>query len=390
MNVWHAREAALLLTALVYSSGLGTAGAVLMLVVLVWELAAGERLWPRTPLDSSLAGLVGVVFLAAAWSPWRGIALTSAAFFAISATAVIRAVVLSVWRRPPFAWGLLAAWAAGGAATGLIAVATMASEAHARAQLPHLGPNALGTALAVASVLLLGMSSDGRWYRRLLCLAGFLTASGGLLLTWSRGAWLGALAGSAVLLARTAPKRLWPGVLAVTAVVILSLPATGPRLSWHLARILDSASPEGPTSRIPIWRVVPRIVIAHPVLGTGLGTFPLAYARYAEPHPGSENMPFAHNILLNFMAETGIAGLAALLHFLGIGVAAAIRWHVRSPHEGAEHLMSALVLAALTALLAQQMVDGTVMGLHIAVGLYLLLGLSAARGPHGWNEPTVR
>lgn len=41
-------------------------------------------------------------------------------------------------------------------------------------------------------------------------------------------------------------------------------------------------------------------------------------------------------------------------------------------------MVSAAVLAAFAALMGHQLVDGTVMGVHIVVGLYALLALAAA------------
>jgi O-antigen ligase len=111
-------------------------------------------------------------------------------------------------------------------------------------------------------------------------------------------------------------------------------------------------------------------------VGTGLGSFAHAYARYTSTGPAGDP-PFAHNLLVNFAVETGLAGLAALLLFLGTGMAALIRWYVRE-RAGPARLVSATTLGMVTALLAHQMVDGTIMGVHLTFALYALIGLGLA------------
>jgi len=128
------------------------------------------------------------------------------------------------------------------------------------------------------------------------------------------------------------------------------------------------------------------MIADHPIVGSGLATFPFAYERYTGEDP-STAPPFAHNLFLNFAVETGILGLAALLFFIGTGTAAIVRWHKRSPQGSAERAMSAIVLAALVALLGHQLVDGTIMGVHISFALFALLALGAALDRLGRRTP---
>lgn len=378
MEAWRWREFLLLLTAFVFSVGFASGGFLLLLVLVAGEVISGEPLWPRTPLDTGLAALTIAAFLSALGSESRPAAVGAAVLLALSAAVTIRAVVLASSRSPGFAGRFLRWWAAGGVAAALVALAGMGPTVDARAQVFNMDPIELGTTLAITAVLLLGLSLDGPRLRRLLCLGSLLPVTAALVLTWSRGAWLAAVLGAAALIARTERRRLWPGLLAAVLVLAAAVPALGPRWAWHAGRLQEIAAVEGRFSRIAIWRLVPAIVADHPVVGTGLSTFQTVYERYRQQTTAVPYAPWAHNLFLQFAAETGLVGLAALLAFLTVGGLALARWHARWPPGSAQHRTSAIVLAAFAALLAHQMVDGTVLRIHIAVGLYALMALGAA------------
>lgn len=377
MEAWRWREGLLLATAFVFSVGWAGASILILFIVAMGELIAGEPLWRSTSIDRSLAVLIAIAFLSALWSDSRQGTLVTAGLFAVPALVVIRAVVLSALRDPRFTPRFLVAWAIGGVAASLYGMARMGHAVDARAETPSLGYNGLGTTLAVAVVLLLSLSLDGPRRRRLLYVTASAIVAVGLVLTWSRGAWLGAILGLGTLLGATSSRRLWVGVLVAAAVLTAATPVLAPRWQWQSSRLRNVAVTEGPFSRIAVWKVARRIIADHPVLGTGLGTFASVYGRYAGESP-SEAPPTAHNIFLNFAVETGLLGLAALLSFLGTGIWAMVRWNRRSAPGSSQRAMSAAVLAAFAALMGHQLVDGTVMGVHIAVGLYALLALGAA------------
>ncbi len=379
MEAWQWREGLLLGAALVFSVGWAGGSILILLVVAIGELIAGEPLWRSTSIDRSLAGLIVIAFLSALWSDSRHSTLVVAVLFAVPALVVIRAVVLSALRDPRFATRFLVAWAIGGIVAGLYGMARVGPSLDARATTPSLGFNGLGTTLAIAVVLLLSLSLDGPRRRRLLYVMASAIVAVGLVLTWSRGAWLGAILGLGTLLVVTSNRRLWVGILAAAAVLAVATPVLAPRWQHQSSRLRNVAVTEDPFSRIAVWKVSLRIIADHPVLGTGLGRFMSAYIRYTGGNP-SDALPTAHEIFLNFAVETGLLGLAALLYFLGTGTRTMVRWYKRSPPGSWQRAMSATALAAFVALMGHQLVDGTVMGVHIAFGLYALLALGAAAG----------
>ena len=53
---------------------------------------------------------------------------------------------------------------------------------------------------------------------------------------------------------------------------------------------------------------------AHPWLGVGLGNYAVTYPEYQLPH-WYEPLGHAHNVFINFLAETGAFGVSAFLVF---------------------------------------------------------------------------
>jgi len=374
---WKIRQSLLLASAFLFTSGYSSVGIVLLIGTTVWELIRGAPLWQRSSIDRSLAVLLGVTFLSGLASEWPSKALEATAEFAVGSYVVVRAVALSSGRWKEFGPRFLTAWGIGGAVAGVLAIISVRIAPDGRAQLIQHGPNALGTTLAMAAVLLAGLSLNGSRRRQILCLAGGSVVIIGLILTWSRGAWLAAILGLGVLVATTPARRLGPRLLALAAVTAAASPFLVAQWTYNTERFGESLGVDNPLSRLAIWRVVPRIVSDYPVLGTGLSTFGHAYARHVPPPPGLGPPPHAHNIFLNFAAETGVLGLTAFLAFLAVATGNLWRWHTRSGPGSPARTMSAIVIAMFATLMGHQLVDGTVLGSSVGFGFYALIALGA-------------
>lgn len=387
MQVARIRDAIFLVTCTLYTAGLATPGLVLLLVVAFIEVTRRAWRWISTALDRPLLALAGAALLSAVFSEWRGLSLRS--FLLLVATATV-----SVWSTAAFAVGgtrrclrLLAWWVAGGVATALWLAVLFDPTRLVPAALPWHASNPAGGTLAVALVIATGLLSRRRPRTRSLLLVGLPVIVAGLVATWSRGAWLSAAAG--LLTQRVVGGRL-DRRLALAAVVLAAglwviVPTRWPEL-WTEMQSL--ASLEANRNRIVIWTTVPRMIADHPVVGTGLGTFFVAYPRYRPPDAPDLEPPFAHNLFLNSAVETGVVGLLAVVALCGAGLRAGVRWVRRTPPDSEARTLATVVLSALVTLLAHQMVDGTVTLVNIAFGLLALLTLAAAgeRGLIGAGE----
>jgi O-antigen ligase len=83
-----------------------------------------------------------------------------------------------------------------------------------------------------------------------------------------------------------------------------------------LSRIVGTVNLNDPTTgRAHFWSVTLRIIQDHPVIGSGLGSFGLAYTRY-DSRNGLERLEQAHNDYLQVLSDAGIIGLGLALLFV--------------------------------------------------------------------------
>ncbi len=197
----------------------------------------------------------------------------------------------------------------------------------------------LPLAVGVAAGGLDGGSSRLAWRWVLLGVVGGGVILCALVMSWSRGAWLGlatALGAMAIaLLLRRSRVRVWVLVLAVLLVCFLlvgSLPRVqafiGQRFG-DLAAYLTLRDVRGVEvtdanyavlERIAHWQAAWAMWTSHPWLGIGAGNYEVAYASHRLPL-WEEPLGHAHNYYLHMAAEAGIAGLVALLVLLIAAIA---------------------------------------------------------------------
>lgn len=378
MPIERFRDAALLLTVAAYSAGFATPGLVVILVALVVEAVSRSWRWIPTALDLPLAVLALAVVGSALASEWRAAAVGMVALFFLTVPVAVRTVAVYVREGVDRVVRLLVVWIAGGVAAGLWGLARFRPVSLDSASTASLGQNALGTTLAVATILALGLLMGGALRSRWLWVPGIAVLLAGLVVTWARAAWLGAALGLVTLALVGSHTRARVALTAACVVLIGLGGAALPRWPALRAEVRSIGSLQANRNRIVLWRTAPKMVADHPLLGTGFGTFSLAYPRYRPPDAPEPNAPFAHNIFLNFAVETGLPGLAAITGLYITGLAAAWRWLARSPPGSPDRAASTAVLAASVTMLANQLLDGTAMSVHVGFGFFALLALGAA------------
>jgi putative inorganic carbon (HCO3(-)) transporter len=171
----------------------------------------------------------------------------------------------------------------------------------------ELGANEFGawcvTAMLVAAGLALGLRGDWRWR------AGFaLAAVGagtGVVLSYSRTAYVASLLGIAVvvLLRRAGLKLLLPAALAVMLLPGLLPPSVMER--FGSIEIEEGRRDESTEHRFEFWQVAREQFAQRPLLGSGFHTF-----HHAQINPFRSD---THNFFLRELTEKGIAGGLVLL-----------------------------------------------------------------------------
>jgi O-antigen ligase len=83
-----------------------------------------------------------------------------------------------------------------------------------------------------------------------------------------------------------------------------------------LSRLVGTVNANDPTTgRAHFWSVTLRIIQANPLIGSGLGSYGLAYTQY-DTRPGLERLEQAHNDYLQVISDAGIIGLGLGLFFV--------------------------------------------------------------------------
>ena len=235
---------------------------------------------------------------------------------------------------------------------------------------PYRNPNDLATFLMVTLLLVIPqifkkptISSGVLW------LLTFLL-SGCLILSQSRGAFLGFWVGLLFLLILyTKQRRIW-----ITAVAVFFM--TAGLFLLTRSRPLQAITFTDPSSveRRFMLNTACQMIRSRPVFGVGLHTFMANYTTYsADPNQGPA---YAHNCFLQIMAETGLIGLVSFLIFLVLLFFFCLRALKTSDEQlhSAKLWLSGL-LAALVAFLVQSAFDTNFYALRQVTLFWVLAGL---------------
>jgi O-antigen ligase len=179
-------------------------------------------------------------------------------------------------------------------------------------------PSAVATMMLLLCPVALAHLGAGSARRRALDVALLVLTAAVLLLTGSRGAWLGAGIGLAAFAAavlvlpesRGAVRRALSrrvvrygaaaGVVGILAAALALLPALASRLT-------DT----GADSRLGFYLAAIRMFLASPILGSGPGTWAPRRVDFTSASSIDLYIPHAHNIYLQTLAEFGVLGVLA-------------------------------------------------------------------------------
>ncbi|MBN1138743.1 MAG: O-antigen ligase family protein [Anaerolineae bacterium] len=272
---------------------------------------------------------------------------------------------------------------------------------------PYGGYLGLTLPLALGMVIVAGLGL-GRWLRSwrwvALVVAGIsaVLMLAALVMSWSRGAWLGfgaAVAGMAVaLVVKSGRGAVLSAILA--ALVAYALLAGGlarvpPALVQRFSDfvpylgVLDVRGAEitdanfAVLERVAHWQAAWQMWTDHPWLGVGIGNYEPVYPRYALPQ-WPLPLGHAHNYYLNVAAEAGILGLGAYLLLWGAALFHAWRAVRRGSGWGLGVALG--VLGVMIHLGVHSFVDNLyVHGMYLQ--LAVLLGLVASVGSNQEAQP---
>jgi putative inorganic carbon (HCO3(-)) transporter len=328
----------LLLLPLADRTGLGLLITACGLLWLVWGLAAPASTKPLGAMNGWLLAYLALAIMATGFSPVP--AAAAKGLFKLVSYLGVYALMQRLLEQAPRWWDrLLAALLLGELATAVIglrqlygdttelarwadpnSVADGTQRIYSTLENPNLLAGYLLPILPLAVVALL------RWrslWLRLLALSCLISGAAAMVLTYSRGGWIGMVLAMAfmglLLLLRlsrylAAPLRRWLPPLLI-AIVVVALLIAAVKVEPLRVRLMSMAAGREDSSnnfRINVWLAAIEMIQDRPWLGIGPGNsiFNLIYPLYQQPRFTALS---AYSVPLELAVETGIPGLLAAL-----------------------------------------------------------------------------
>ena len=195
-------------------------------------------------------------------------------------------------------------------------------------------PNDLGAmALLQLSMAVALLVSEKQGWVRWSALAGVIVIPMLILMTQSRGVFLGLVVFLVIVLAGQQRRFRIVAIVGTIALVLAALMPAGVMGRIGTLRhatsttTLDAVDGEAGSARqrYEIWRVAFKIIRDHPIVGVGLGAYKVNHEQYAldpEFNPTAQGGRDTHSLYFNVLAETGYPGLVL---YLGMVIGVAIR-----------------------------------------------------------------
>ncbi len=227
----------------------------------------------------------------------------------------------------------------------------------------HMAMN-MGLVVPLA-VAFLARKESG-WLLRGLCGAAAALAVVSIVLSHSRGGFIGLAVAMGVWAIRE--KRRLQAVV-VGALLVVGLVMFAPESFWQRNETVTSFHEDASAmGRVHAWQVASRISLDKPLLGVGAGGFRYAWPLYAPPE--ATRAYVAHNIFLDVIGELGFVGLFLFLVFAGGAMGGAF--------EASRDKEMGWLARALAASMAGYLVCDLFSGYILSAHLYVLFGLAAS------------
>ncbi len=224
-----------------------------------------------------------------------------------------------------------------------------------------------------------------------------------LLLSWSRGSWLG-FGASVLVMAFALPRQVGRSLalMGTVVLVVAALWLTG-RLPASIIARVSSATEElfafsdvrgvditgenyAVFERLAHWQAAVNMATAHPWFGVGLGNYEIAYPDYRLIN-WKFPLGHAHNYYLNVLAEAGIIGLIAYtVTWVCVFI---LTWRVRRHPDRLSRLVAIGLLGTWTYLSVHSLTDDLYVN-NLFLHLGVMMGLLAVLYHQTWNHHRLR
>jgi O-antigen ligase len=318
---------------------------VLTVVLVAGWLRQGSVTWKRTALDLPLLAFIGSAAISSIFALNRNVAIFGVydrweGLLTIATYALLfwLAVQLMSGERDArwMTWSLLfsgyliAVVAVLQSVLGVLGAGYFGqSGAYFRADATMAHPDFLGIFLAMLlPIAFAKLVSRRPLMTRLLAANLVIVLSLGLLATFTRSAWIGAVVGIAVVLAlrggrfRPLPLIAFAAVLvigfAALAGIVAARSSSGGIANAIYSRIVSSVdlSSGSIAERLAVWKDTPAVIVSRPILGYGPDNFALVYPLFQTSNRNTVLFTDPHEEALGVLATQGVVGFLAYLWIL--------------------------------------------------------------------------
>ncbi len=197
-----------------------------------------------------------------------------------------------------------------------------------------------------------------------------------LLLTASRGAWLG-FVGAILLMGVLNSKKLV--LITLISILILSFAVSG-KFEQKLTSFFSTTTIEGKTApRIILWKETLIMIKDKPLLGHGVNSFMSNWSKYGVGKGVSGHPWYPHNCYLHMAAEIGLIGLGMFMWIIIMLFKSTIKFlkkiKVKSEEDRFYQAVGLGLLGGITACLIHSFVDNNLYVVLLATFFWVLLGL---------------
>ena len=232
-------------------------------------------------------------------------------------------------------------------------------------------PNVLGEYILLTLPLAIGLMWTKKGALSKIFYGGVsLVLFAALILTYSRGCWIGLMLAAAIFITFAAGK-LWGLALIALPVIPMVLPESIINRFMSIGDMKDSST----SYRVYIWFGTILMLKDFWITGIGLGTeaFTRIYPFYSY---NAIVAPHAHNLFLNLLAETGVAGIVTFIILLIVFFKRLSMTHSLIGKGGKTSTMTVAFAAAIAGFLLQGMFDNCFYNYRV----FMIFWLVAATG----------
>ncbi len=219
---------------------------------------------------------------------------------------------------------------------------------------------------------------------KLLALLSLAASGFCLILTWSRGAWLG-VAVAFVLMLLVLSYKFVPVVLLLVVGGIVSFVFLPEAFAERVSSIL-TFSDSSVLYRLNIWKGCSALIRRTFLTGVGVGEEAFSQAYHSFALPGIEGAPHSHNLFMQIVIELGVMGLLVFVIFLVLMLRSVFTLFRARSMKPSTSVMALVLTSSVFALLINGLTEYIWYNPRIFLLFWLILGLVGAARRLGMME----